>query len=103
MSRGICTQLSVTSISRWLNSNQSWLATGLAYDIAGNVVWISDPKNNFTSFSYNDNFPDGSRNTYALLTKVANPLNQLPFQAQYDYNTGKPTITADLRGQYTTY
>ena len=35
------------------------------------------------------------------MTVATNALGQMPFQANYDYGTGQPVLTADIRGQYT--
>jgi len=93
----------LTTISRWLNQTNSWLNTYQAYDIAGNLITVTDANNHTTSFSYNDNYPQGNRNTYAQVTVVSNALGQTSFQAQYDYSTGQRSVMADLNGHYTFY
>ncbi|HEY7304654.1 MAG TPA: hypothetical protein VH601_11090, partial [Bryobacteraceae bacterium] len=94
----------VTTIGQRLISNSTWLNTYQSYDIAGNLINITDANNHTTSFSYNDNYADGTnRNSYGFVTAVSNALGQLPFQSNYDYSTGQPMLTADLRGQYTSY
>jgi YD repeat-containing protein len=95
-----------TTIGRCLISNNtcnSWLNTYVAYDIAGNVITVTDANNHTTGFSYNDNYPDGNRNSYGFVTVASNALGQVPLQAQYDYSTGQPVVTADINGHYTTY
>ncbi|MGH9581486.1 MAG: hypothetical protein ACRD4O_00940, partial [Bryobacteraceae bacterium] len=87
----------------WLNAGNTFVGNVFTYDIAGNVVAATDRDGHQTSFSYNDNYPDGNRNGYGLLTVVANAFSQMPFQAQYDYSTGKSLTTADWMGQFTTY
>jgi YD repeat-containing protein len=63
------------------------------YDIAGNVVSVSDPNRHLTQYNFNY---DGS-NRYAFATQATNALGQTA-SAAYDYNIAKPTSTVDLNG-----
>ena len=97
------TRGNVSFVSQYLNTLGSWINTATrAYDIAGSIVWEKDGNGNPTSFFYADNYTDGndSRNTCAFLTGVQNAKLQFPYQANHDYNTGKPVLTADLTGNY---
>jgi RHS repeat-associated protein len=101
---GFNTRANVTSVWGWLNTTNGFLPRSLmTHDVAGNVVTVKDGDGNTTSFAYNDNYPDGNRNTYGHLTVVANPFGQMPFQGQYDYNSGQLAVSADIMGQFTTY
>jgi RHS repeat-associated protein len=63
-----------TTISRWIKSTGTFLSTIQTFDDTGNVLTRKDPNGNTTSFSYNDNFTDGTnRNTLVLLTKLTGP------------------------------
>jgi YD repeat-containing protein len=91
----------VTTIAQWLNTTGSWVNTAqLAYDVAGNLVSSEDANGHTASFWYNDNYPDGNRNTYAINTVASNALGQVYLQVQSDYSTGFPNVTADIRGAF---
>jgi YD repeat-containing protein len=67
----------VTYRGQWLNTSNSEMATSYAYDIAGNVLSVTDPNNHSASISYGDNYSDGqNRNTFAFPTAVTNALGQ---------------------------
>ena len=82
----------------------SWRNTNMTYDIAGNVLSVTDPNGHATSYSYADSYSDGNngRNSYAHPTTTANSLNQR-ITNQYDYSSGKPTLAIDLNGTRTQY
>ena len=93
------------------------LTTRIQYDIAGNVVSVTDPKNNTTAVDFSDRFgtPDneargntqappelappglGSQQTYAFATRVTNALNQTAY-TQFDYYIGQPVNGEDING-----
>ena len=87
----------LTQISKDSSSRGAWLNTQLAYDIAGNVVSITDAAGHATTLQYTD-----SHSSYAHATTVTNALNQST-TAQYDYSTGKPTNATDANGVSTRY
>jgi RHS repeat-associated protein len=94
----------LTSVQRCLNpASCSWLTTRYTYDIAGNVLSItdpnyaSDPRFGPTNFSYADN-----QNTYAHVTSRTNALGQKETW-QYDYDTGKPVLETDANLVQTKY
>jgi RHS repeat-associated protein len=94
---GFAARGNLTQISKYSSSKSAWLNTQLAYDIAGNVVSITDAANHVTTLQYNDPW-----STYARATTVTNALNQST-TAQYDYYSGKPTAVTDANGVSTAY
>jgi RHS repeat-associated protein len=94
----------VFSISQYLNTSAAWVTTAFTYDIAGNLITESDANGHTTTLSYNDNYADGKgRDSYGFVTGVTNALGQAPYQANHDYGTGQPELTADLTLYYATY
>jgi YD repeat-containing protein len=95
-----------TAIRRWRDQPTSvWLSEQRIYDVTGNVTSVTDPNNNTTTISYNDDFSDGvNRNTFAFPTMVTQPS---PFsfitQTKYDYRLGRPTTFTDENGVSTTF
>jgi RHS repeat-associated protein len=64
----------LTQTSRWLNTNSTLLNTTNTYDDLGNLRSTSDPAGNVTSYSYADNFTDGTnRNAQAFVTQITRP------------------------------
>ena len=85
------------------------ITTRMEYDIAGNVVSVTDPRNKTTMFDFDDRFgvPDteargnsqapielGVKTTYAFATKVTNPLGHTVY-TQFDYYLGQPVNGED--------
>jgi len=90
---GYTTRGNVTKVSRWLNTNNTWLNTVNTYDDAGNVLTTKDPNLNVTSFSYADNFANGSPSgaTRAYVTQTTLPATNGVshiLRKQYYFNTG---------------
>lgn len=101
----------VTQITRWLLPNQT-ISTRNQYDIAGNVVSTTDPRNYTVNIDYSDRYgiaDNESRNnsnspvssngssTYAFPTSVSNPLGHTIY-TQYDYYTGKTINSENANG-----
>lgn len=78
----------LTSISKWRNTDNTWLTTTYAYDGHGNLSSKQDPNNNVTTYSYADNYTDGvNRNSDAFLTRTTYP-NGVSTQSQYMWGSG---------------
>jgi RHS repeat-associated protein len=104
----------VTTVSQYLDSPVSQVATHREYDQAGNVVKIIDPLDRATRISYADDFgiPNGrlqehlGLNTFAFPTSVVRPrVNDRPHETrtQYDYSTGMAVDQQDENGTVTSF
>jgi hypothetical protein len=98
------------SISTWLNaSGTSSLTTNLQYDTFGNVIWVKDPQQNYTQYSYSDAFADtctftSPSNTY--LTQITQmPTNGVLHQENFTYYcaSGLLASSMDENTQTTSY
>ena len=80
-----------TTVSFWLNTSGSFLATTRTFDIAGNVLTAIDPRQLTTTLSYSDCYTSISScqnsNTYAHPTSIQNAAGYYSYYA-YDYSTG---------------
>src|SRR6266853_1481005 len=83
----------LTAISRWLNPGGTWLTTRFQYDDGGNVTQATDPRGNFTSYNFTDNFAQTSctpasngltGNAAAYVKTISNALSQV---TTYSYNS----------------
>lgn len=87
-----------TGVSRWLNTNSSWLTSNNQFDDAGNLTAARDPNLNITSFSYTDAWassscaPAGQGKAYP--TTVTNALGQLS-RTTYNSCTGSVASSKD--------
>jgi hypothetical protein len=103
----ITTRGNVTATKRWLNTNNSWLATTNTYDDAGNVLTTKDPLNNPTTFSYADSWTNStcapvSGNAAAYVTKITNALGQFSTK-KYNSCSGTVGTSTDPNSQITTF
>jgi RHS repeat-associated protein len=89
-----------TVISRWLNTNNSWLTTTNNYNDLGQLVQSTDPGGHTYNLSYADNFTDGvNRHSFIYLTSVISPTTNGISHVegkQYYWYTG---LTAAVCGQ----
>lgn len=96
---------SVTAVSRWRNTDNAMLSTIKQYDDAGNVISITDPRNNKTSFDYTDSWantgcvPAGQGKAY--VTRITNALTQA-ITKTYNSCTGSLASVTDANLQATT-
>ena len=94
-----------TGISKWRNTDGTWLTTNIQYDDAGNVIASRDPNGNLTQFDYTDSWisiagttggnacaPSGQGKAFP--TRVTNALNQITTHAYYSC-TGALGSTTD--------
>jgi YD repeat-containing protein len=91
----------VTAVNRWLSDPSRWLQSRSTYDIAGNLVWASDPRRYSTSITYG-----AEGGVYAFPTRVDRQVDGQTVHtttATYDFNTGKPVSIFDANGVQTTY
>jgi RHS repeat-associated protein len=97
----------VTSVSRWITgtgASASYAVSYAQYDNAGHVLLAKNPNANTTTYSYADNFGDGSnpdtgtfnpsQPTFASPTLVTNAVGH-QIKTQYDYTRGEPTGVKD--------
>jgi RHS repeat-associated protein len=95
-----------TTLTQWVNSTPTTLASIFTYDDTGNMLTSKDPKGNQAQFSYADNFSDSiNRGSLAYLTQVTQPNTGVSHvtKTQYDPNTGLKMTTWDLNNNPTTY
>ena len=106
----------LTTTTRWVDG--IGLSTGRQYDVAGNVVSVTDPMGRTTTIEYADSFFDSiNRNTFAFPTSSTSPIpdtgsdpntrhgSNTAFTASaiYDYHSGFPRSFTDANGKTTTY
>jgi RHS repeat-associated protein len=82
-----------TQVSRFLNTMNGNLTTTSTYNDVGNLLQVTDPNNNVTSFSYADNFANGTptQPTSAYVTQITRPVTNGTShiqRSQYYFNTG---------------
>lgn len=113
---GRATRGNATRTGNWLNTTGSFVYAFARYDTLGNVVSTKDPKQNVTSFSFADDFGDGSNPggggnnpttpTFAFPTLMTSPPPSpgAPVhtaRSQYDFSTGLLTGFRDRNGVVT--
>jgi RHS repeat-associated protein len=96
-----------TTISHWLNTNNSFISSTSAYLDTGMKASSSDPLGHVTSYIYGSTFQG------AYLTQTNLPDTQMPdsgapvvhhiVSGNYDFNTGALTSFTDENGQSFTY
>jgi RHS repeat-associated protein len=86
-----------TQISRVLNTGGNVVSTN-TYNDVGNLITVTDPSSNVTTFSYADNFANGTptQPTSAYVTQITRPVtngvNHIQ-RSQYYFNTGLTSAT----------
>jgi RHS repeat-associated protein len=104
----------VTTMSRWLNTTNTWLSTHAQYDQCGSLRTTWDAEGNQSQTDYTDSFSaGGSRNTYAYPTSATSPIpdsseangssSALVTSSQYDFLTGLVMSSTDANGQTTSF
>jgi RHS repeat-associated protein len=106
----------LTTTTRWVDG--TGISTSRQYDVAGNVVSVTDPLGRQTTIGYADSFSDLiDHHTFAFPTSSASPIpdtgtdpatrhgSNTAFTASaiYDYNSGLPRSFTDANGKTTTY
>jgi RHS repeat-associated protein len=98
------TRGNVTEITRKIDDSTNAVVNG-EYDILGNLVKITDPRDFVSLFDFKD-VGTGTGNRFSLPTKVHRANGQSEQQilsAQYDYNLGRMTLFTDPNGVDTTF
>jgi YD repeat-containing protein len=92
---GFTTRGNLTTVSRWLASESRSISTTSYYDILGNVVQQSDPKNYSTTINYSQTFH------FAYPTQVINPKGHT-VNTNYSSYTGQVTSVTNANNFTTT-
>lgn len=109
----------LTQLSRWLNTGGTVSST-YSYDETGQVLSVTDPNLNTTSYSYADSFvstnsggftstagsPPSGTVTNAYRTQITDPTTNGVVHVEnysYGYNDGQLTVSKDQNGQSTSY
>jgi RHS repeat-associated protein len=101
------TRGNLTAVSRWRNTDNSWLTTRYQYDDAGNIVSSTDPLNHTTTYSFADSWGDthcspSSGSAAAYATSVTNALNQA-VNTTYNSCSGTLASAKDVNNLTTTH
>ncbi len=99
------TRALLTSVRRYRDAS-NFVTEQLKYDVLGNLIEKVDALQHSTPIDFSDNFctlvsgtctNTSSHNSFAFPTRVTNALNQYT-TTKYNFDTGLPVVTADLRG-----
>jgi RHS repeat-associated protein len=64
----------ISQVQKWSSTNNAYLTTQYAEGQYGNIIDITDPNGNVTSYSYTDNYTDGvNRSSNAFPTQITYP------------------------------
>jgi RHS repeat-associated protein len=106
----------LTTTTRWVDG--SGISASRHYDVAGNVVSVTDPLSHTTTIDYVDSFSDFmNHHTFAFPTSGTSPIpdsgtdpatrhgsnTAFTTSAVYDYNSGLPASFTDANGKTSTY
>src|SRR5438093_5818263 len=84
-------------MSRWRNTDGVWLTTAKTYDVAGNVMNITNPGGGSTSYTYTD-----CMGMYAYVTVVTNAASHATTFGHSNCTLGHITSITDANGLVTT-
>ncbi len=108
----------ITTVGQWLqdtvNNIYGTLSTLYGYDIAGNIVWMQDPRGVWRQWGYSDATPNCANCSYAFPTSIrsytglstsGSPPSGTSFTATltWGYKLGKPLTTTDVNNNVTGY
>jgi RHS repeat-associated protein len=106
----------ITTVTRSVDGGG--ISTSRHYDVAGNVVSVTDPFSHITTIDYTDSFSDlMNHHTFAFPTSGTSPIPEsgsdpntfhgsntaFTSSAIYDYHSGLPISFTDANGKTTTY
>jgi len=88
----------LTTTSKWLSTDNTFINNQATYDIAGNVTSTTDGRGFTTTLAYDDSFSSTNQlngyNSFAFVTSVTNPAGHVT-STKYDYFLGAPTDITD--------
>ena len=106
-SAGYTARGNITAIQAYRNTDGALLTTRNQYDDAGNLLSVTDPKNNRTTFSYADSWANAvcapvGGNAAGYVTSTTNAKQQVS-GSRYNSCTGTAASATDINGQITTF
>lgn len=98
----------LTTTRRWLDTSNTWIATTQKYDVAGNIIEMTDGRGNTSQvdFSSDSNayaFPSATRTAVPDPTGQAGSSTRLETTYIYDFASGLVISSTDPNGQTTSY